>query len=408
MTSTQSVVIAGVDTHSKTHHVAVLDAASGVLLGDAQFPATTAGYTALLTFTQSWGQISRVGVEGTNSYGAGLSRQLRRAGVAVVEVIRPGRAQRRLRGKSDPLDAIAAAREALARSDLPTPKDCDGPVESIRFLHMVRDSAVRSRATVLRQIKMILVSAPANQRERLAHHSDTALLDVLQHSRPGEDVLAGVETATAIALRHLARRHHTLTQEIEETTDQLRALVAFVAPALLAARGVGVVTGAQLLITAGDNPQRITSEAAFAALCGTSPLPASSGQTTRHRLNRSGDRHANCALHQIVLVRMTCDQRTKDYVAKRHADGKSTRETIRCLKRALAREIYHLLTTPPAVPDITDLRPTRLARGIALQDAAAHFGLWPARISMIERGKSRDDTFATNYREWLTHGLDDQ
>ncbi|WP_175559086.1 transposase [Sanguibacter gelidistatuariae] len=178
---------------------------------------------------------------------------------------------------------------------------------------------------------------------------ENALLAMLRHTHPG-DPLDNAEKATTIGLRHLARRHRVLTEEIEETTDELRALVTSVAPALLASRGVGVVTGAQLLITAGDNPHRITSEAAFAALCGTSPLPASSGQTTRHRLNRGGDRRANCAPHQIVLVRMTCDPRTKDYVTKRRAEGKSARETIRCLKRALARRL-------------------------TLQDVAAHFGL---------------------------------
>jgi transposase len=393
-------VVAGADTHSQTHHVAVVDAATGAVLGDRQFSATSAGYRAVVVFVASFGPVLRFGVEGSNSYGAGLTRHLRTVGIEVSEVIRPNRTERRLHGKSDPLDAIAAARVALSSADLPTPKTGDGPVESIRVLNIVRDSAVKARANVLRQVKMILVSAPATKRERLAALKDAALLNLLRRTRPG-DVLDGVDTATIAALRHLACRYGHLTVEIDDVTDQLRTLVEHTAPALLATKGVGVVTAAQLLVTAGDNPHRITGEAAFAALCGTSPIPASSGRTNRHRLNRGGDRRANCALHQIALVRASSDPRTKAYLAKKRAEGKSTREAIRCLKRAIAREIYKTLTNPPAVPGIDDLRPTRLARGHTLQTVATHFGTWPARISELERGRCRDDDLAHRYREWL-------
>jgi len=400
MTSTLPVV-AGADTHSQTHHVAVLDAATGALLADCQFPATLAGYRAILAFVATLGRLTRFGVEGTNSYGAGLTRHLSEAGIEVREVIRPNRAARRLRGKSDPLDAITAARVALADDHLPTPKSSDGPVESIRVLAMVRDSAVKARANVLRQIAMILVSAPATQRESLQGLRETALLRTLRRSRPG-DPLTGVEPATATALRHLARRHDHLTEEIDDTTEQLRALVEHVNPGLRAAPGVGVVTAAQLLITAGDNPQRITSKAAFAAISGVSPIPASSGKTNRHRLNRGGDRRANNAIHTIALVRMTMDPRTKAYITKKVAQGKTKREAIRCLKRHIANEVFTLLTNPPTVPDITDLRPTRQARGLSLQTVADHFGVWPMHISSIERGKRRDDDLAHRYRQWLT------
>ena len=290
------LVVAGADTHSQTHHVAVLDAATGQLLGDQQFPATQAGYRAILAFIHGMGRVLRFGVEGTNSYGAGLTRHLRAADVEVREVIRPNRAARRLRGKSDPLDAIAAAQIALAEEDLPVPKSSDGPVESLRVLARVRDSAVKARANVLRQIGMILVSAPAAQREKLHKLTEKALLDTLRHLRPGSP-LDSVELATATALRHLARRHEHLTKEIDESTGELRALVEHINPGLLAAKGVGVVTATQLLITAGDNPDRITGKAAFAALTGVSPIPASSGKTNRHRLNRGGDRKANTAIH---------------------------------------------------------------------------------------------------------------
>ena len=399
MTSTRPVV-AGADTHSETHHVAVLDAQTGALLADQQFPATSAGYRAIIAFITSLGSLIRFGVEGTNSYGAGLSRHLQDAGIEVREVIRPNRAQRRLRGKSDPLDAITAAQVALTGDDLPIPKTSDGPVESIRVLSLVRDSAVKARANVLRQIRMILVSAPHSQREKLVKLTDQTLLETLRRSRPG-DPLTGVSAATAVALGHLARRHENLTAEIKDSTDQLRRLVEDTAPALLAAKGVGVVTAAQVLITAGDNPHRIKSKAAFAAITGTSPIPASSGKTTRHRLNRGGDRRANSAIHTIALVRMSSDPRTKAYIAKKKSEGKSTLEAIRCLKRHIANELFRTLTDPPAIPDIADLRPTRIARGLTLQAVADHFGVWPMHISTIERGTRRDDHLANRYREWL-------
>ena len=400
MTSTRPVV-AGADTHSQTHHVAVLDATTGQLLGDRQFPATTAGYRAILAFAATQGQLLRFGVEGTNSYGVGLTRHLRGAGIEVREVIRPNRAARRLRGKSDPLDAITAAQVALADEHLPIPKSSDGPVESIRVLALVRDSAVKARANVLRQIGMILVSAPASTREKLQKLGKKALLATLRRSRP-DDPRTGVTDATMTALRRLARRHEHLTEEIDETTDQLRVLVEHVNPGLLAAKGVGVVTAAQLLITAGDNPHRITGKAAFAALTGVSPIPASSGKTNRHRLNRGGDRRANNAIHTIALVRMSMDPRSQAYIAKKTSEGKTKLEAIRCLKRHIANEIFTLITNPPAVPDTTDLRPARLARGLTLQTVADHFDVWPMHISTIERGKRRDDDLANRYREWLT------
>ncbi len=392
MTSNR-LVVAGADTHSDTHHVAVLDAVTGQLLGDRQFPATLAGYRAVLAFIHGLGQLVCFGVEGTNSYGAGLTRHLRAADIQVREVIRPNRAARRLRGKSDPLDAITAAQVALSGADLPIPKSGDGPVESIRLLAMVRDSAVKARANVLRQIAMILVSAPAAQREKLQKLKEKALLDTLRHSRPGSPV-DGVTAATATALRRLARRHEHLTEEIDETTDQLRTLVEHVNPGLLAAKGVGVVTAAQLLITAGDNPHRITGKAALTALTGVSPIPASSGKTNRHRLNRGGDRRANNAIHTIALVRMSMDPRSRAYIAKKVSEGKTKLEAIRCLKRHIANEIFTLITNPPAVPDINDLRPARQARGLSLQTVADHFGVWPMHISTIERGKRRDDDLA--------------
>lgn len=400
--STSRQVVAGVDTHSLTHHVAVLDAISGQVLGDRQVDATSAGYEQAESFATSFGQVLVWGVEGTNSYGAGLTRSLLAAGHQVREIIRPNRAARRLHGKSDPLDAITAARQVLTGTDLPTPKAGDGPVESIRVLAMTRNSAVKARATVLRQLAMILVSAPVALRESLQPLSTTDLLARLIRHRPGTDPTAGISVATMIALRSLARRHRDLSEEIEATTTMLRTLIDQAAPALLATKGVGVVTAAQLLLTVGDNPDRITSKAAFAALCGVSPIPASSGKSTRMRLNRGGDRQANCAIHQIALVRMSCDPRTKTYIAKKRAEGKTTREAMRCLKRHLANELFTTITRPPSIPDVSDLRPARQARHLSLSAVATHFGVWPAHISTIERGTRRDDDLARRYRDWLT------
>lgn len=393
-------VIAGVDTHADTHHVAVVDAATGGVLGDKKFPTGRAGYAALLAFVCTFGQVVRFGVEGTNSYGAGLSRYLRAAGHTVAEVVRPNRAERRLRGKSDPLDAITAARTAMSPDRLPTPKTSDGAVEAIRVLLTTRQSAVKARTAAMQQICSILVSAPDDLRQQHEPLPAKTRLERLRRLRPGTDP-ADVHAVTSRCLKQLATRCGDLDREIDTIDTSLRQVIGDHAPALLAAKGVGVVTAATLLVTAGDNPERITSDAAFAAVCGVSPIPASSGKTTRHRLNRGGDRQANWAIHQIALVRMSSDHRTRTYIDKKRAEGKSTKEAMRCLKRAICREAYRLLTNPPEIPRIDDLRPLRQARGITLTTAAGHFGIWPATISTLERGLRRNDDLANTYREWL-------
>ena len=398
MTTVVVEVIAGVDTHADTHHAAVLDSV-GRKLGDRQFPATESGYLALIGFIVSFGVLLRVGVEGTGSYGAGLARALRDHGIPVSEVIRPSRQTRRMRGKSDPIDAYAAAATVLAQTDLPVPKTADGNVEAIRHVLVTRRSAVKARTAAQVQIKTLLVTAPEKIRQRYRGMTDTNLISTLAATRPGD--ATDLPTIAARTLRSLARRHHQLADEITDLETLLAGLVTEHNPALAAAKGVGPVTAAQLLVTAGDNPLRLHGEAAFAALCGVSPIPASSGKTTRHRLNRGGDRQANAALHRIVLVRMSYEPRTRDYIAKKRAEGRTTTEIIRCLKRAVAREGFTLLTKDIEVPRVDDLRPLRQARRISIETAASHFGVWPMKISTIERGKSRDDDFANTYRQWL-------
>jgi len=337
-------IIGGVDTHGDRHHAAVV-LMNGRRLADAGFPATAAGYVDLLAWMRSFGRLHAVGVEGTGSYGAGLARYLRTKAVTVVEVDRPDRRQRRTKGKSDPLDAYAAAEAVLAGRATAVPKAGDGIVESIRALHLVRAGAVKARTACINEMKALVVTAPAALREQLPTRSAGRLADACAELPLSGD-LADPTIGIAAALHRLAARYHALTAEITDADKQLAIAVKQARPDLLAIRGVGVETAAQLLSTCGDNPDRLQSEAAFAALCGVSPVPASSGKTTRHRLSRGGDRQTNRALYMIVITRMGHDARTRAYVARRTTQGLSTKDIIRCLKHYLAREIYKTLTRP--------------------------------------------------------------
>lgn len=339
----QIEVAAGVDTHGDTHTAAVIDTA-GRLLGCAQFPASPGGYAALLAWVCTFGMLLLAGIEGTGAYGAGLARHLRHAGVDLVEVDRPDRKTRRFAGKSDPLDAEAAARAALARTRTGTPKDRTGQVEALRNLRVARRSAVDQRADSIRQIKTLIVTAPDELRERLRHLTDKELLHVCAGFRPDLARTGEPEQATKIALRSLARRHAALTDEVRDLDALIEPLIAAINPALLALNGVGTDVAGQLLVTAGENTDRLRSEAAFAMLCGVAPIPASSGKTHRHRLNRGGDRQANAALYRIVLCRLRWDPRTQAYMRRRTEEGLSKKDIIRCLKRLIAREIYKALT----------------------------------------------------------------
>jgi len=336
-------VTGGVDTHQDTHTAAVIDMI-GRVLGTRQFPATAAGYTALLAWMRRFGRLGRIGVEGTGSYEAGLTRRLRDEHLEVIEVDRPNRKTRRSQGKSDPIDAIAAAKTALAGERTGTPKQRDGRVEALRNLRVARRSAIEQRADTQRQIKTLIITAPDQLRARLRALNGKKLITTCANTRPDRTDAADPATAVTIALRSLARRHQQLSQEITDLDDLLKPLVTAINPGLLTAHGVGTDTAGQLLVTAGDNHQRITSETKFAMLCGVAPLPASSGKTTRHRLNRGGDRQANAALYRVVLVRLRWDPRTRDYMQRRTKDGLSKKEIIRCLKRYVARELYQLIT----------------------------------------------------------------
>jgi hypothetical protein len=335
-------VAGGVDTHQDTHTAAVIDQV-GRVLGTEQFPADPAGYAALLAWMRAFGIVVRVGVEGTGAYGAGLARLLRDQ-VEVVEVDRPDRKTRRFQGKSDPIDAIAAAKTALAGDRTGTPKQRDGRIEALRCLRVARRSAVDQRADAQRQIKALIVTAPAGLRERLRGLPVKTLVVTCASWRPDRADAAAPATAAKIALRSLARRHQQLAIEIADLDELLGPLVAAINPGLVAANGVGTDVAGQLLVTAGENHDRLHSEAAFAMLCGAAPIPASSGKTNRHRLNRGGDRQANKALYRVVLCRLRWDPRTRAYMERRTKDGLSKKEIIRCLKRYIARELYQIIT----------------------------------------------------------------
>jgi len=339
-------VTGGVDAHLDLNVAAALDPVGG-LLEVAEFPATSGGYRRLLDWLAGFGPVTRVGVEGTGSYGAGLARYLRAAGVEVVEVDRPDRQARRRSGKSDPLDAIEAARAALSGRACGVAKTRDGNVEAIRALVVAKRSARSTKIKTLNQIRHLSYTAPEQLRERLKGVSRQQLAARAAALRPSQREGADpVLVATKTALRILGRRVLALDEEKAHIDALLSELVTQTAPELLRLHGVGIDTAATLLVTAGDNPGRLRSEAAWAHLCGTAPIPASSGKVTRWRLNRGGDRQANCALRGVVITRLRNDPRTQAYMARRLAEGRSKPEVIRILKRYVAREVYHHLPRP--------------------------------------------------------------
>lgn len=340
MTDHTSCVTGGVDTHRDTHVAAALDERD-VELGVASFPATASGYRDLHGWLCGFGLVERVGVEGTGCYGAGLSRHLQSTGVVVVEVDRPNRQLRRRAGKSDPVDAVAAARAAQSGQATAVAKSADGDVEKLRALRIARASARHGRVKVINQLRALVVTAPDQLRAEL-----TDLTAITLPVRCARFRIADPTTesgALKYAMRSLARRAVTLRAEIKDLDAIITTLLNRSAPELLACHGVGPDSAAVLLVAAGDNPHRVRSEAAFAKLCGAAPLEASSGPTIRHRLSRAGNRQANAALHSIVLVRMVSHPETRAYVNRRRAEGRTSREIMRCLKRFVAREIYHQL-----------------------------------------------------------------
>ena len=335
-------VVGGVDTHKDLHVAAVVDEHDRIL-GSQCFAATRHGYKQMLAWMRSLGQLRCVGVEATGTYGAGLLRYIQNAGVEVLEVTTPDRHDRRKRGKNDDLDAQNAAHAAFSGKRVVTPKSRDGMVESLRVLKACRKTAVAARRVALQMIQNTIVCAPDELRGALREMTRMQLVRTLAAWRPDLTDYRNVVSAYRITLKSLGRRYLELHDEIADLDAMIAAIIDELAPTLVARNSIGHGTAAQLLLTAGDNSERLHSEAGFAALCGVSPVPASSGKTTRHRLNRGGDRAANSALHIIAIGRLRTDPRTRAYMARRTAEGHSKLEVIRCLKRYIAREVFALI-----------------------------------------------------------------
>jgi transposase len=353
-----ALVVGGVDAHADTHHAAARGQ-RGALLATQSFPTTTPGYRELLAWLRSFGEVDVVAVESTGSYAVGLVRYLREHGVRVLEVNQPHAHTRRRRGKSDPLDAEMAARLALAGKATTVPKQTDGIVESIRLLRVARQSAVKSRSAAMVQLRDLTVTAPQELRDQLSCRKTIrgkATLCRRLRSSTGE---LGLPThAAKFALRSIAVRIKALDTEIAVLDRQLEQLVSAAAPRTSQLLGISTGHAGRLLVTAGENIDRLRGEAAFAALCGASPVPACSGKTSRHRLNYGGDRQANRSLHLIAVCRLRYCARTRAYAQRRTAEGKTKPEIMRCLKRYIAREVYYALRADLARLD-HPRRPTR-------------------------------------------------
>ncbi|MEO5654168.1 MAG: IS110 family transposase [Marmoricola sp.] len=390
-------IIGGIDTHAETIHVAAIDP-WGRELDDQEFATTPAGYRQALQFLTDLGQVTGIGIEGTSSYGLGVTRAAREAGLEVFEVIGPERAVRRREGKSDPLDAYQAAQAVLTGRATAAAKTAD--ITALRAPHNARRSAVKARAAGQVQVGQQLVASPVRIREKYRSLTTRRLIQALAVCRPGvHDDLE--ERLVLTALKSIAQRHQSLSEEISKLDAELTSLIEQTAPHLLHLHGVGNYTAAQLLITVGGNPDRLHSEASFAALCGTAPVQASSGKTTRHRLSRGGDRRANNALHTIALARMRNHPPTKAFLQRQRERGRSTPEILRILKRAIAREMFKQLTRPHDDLGIHDLRPTCQAKNITIDAAATALGLAPMTISRTERGRFVTPEVVNRYRDWL-------
>lgn len=351
LTRTSQVVYAGVDTHQQTHHVGVLST-DGAELGHGEFPVNRHGYQALLEWIIGFGLIAAIGVESTGSYGAGLTRHLLAAGIDVYEVARPEKATRARHGKSDTLDAYSAARQVRTGTATGRPKITTGVAEALRTLKVPRDGAVKARTAAYCQLRDLITTAPTEIHDDLMGRTAKQRVKIAAAYRPDATRVGTCPNATIkTALRTIAHRIQALSTEIAQADKAITALVKKTTPTLLAMPSVGPQSAAQLIITAGENIDRMRSEAAFAKLVGVAPLPASSGKNnTRHRLNRGGDRRANSALYMITIGRMKAHPETLAYVQRRRAQGMSNREIIRCLKRHLARATYKALKTDLMTP----------------------------------------------------------
>lgn len=404
----QDAVWAGVDTHAATNWLSVVDRL-GRELYSGEFPTGTQGYRALIAAARGTGQLVAAGVECTGTYGAGLARQMAQEGVACFEVIVPTRSRRRHgSGKDDPGDALRAARQVLSGGDLAIPKSQDGWVEQVRALYSAREGLLRS-CTSLANIALSTVrKAPDALRARLEPLGTAGIMRACAGWEEGDASRGPVAQATMASLAALGRAWVSQRDSARELERRIAGILRRANPALAAMYGSGPLSAAALALAAGDNPERMESEASFAALCGASPIEASSGKVRRHRPNRGGDRRANRALHVIAMHRTRTDPRTIAYVERRRAQGLSDREIRRCLKRYIAREAYRLLMHPEDVPvegTGPQLRQARISAGIAQRDAAAALGVTASTLCDLEHGHHQFRELALRYRRWVDDGF---
>ncbi len=334
-------VVIGVDTHKHTHTTAICDARTGGVLAQATVAADPDGYAELCALAEQYSGLRAWAMEGAGGYGAGLARHLAGAGEQVIELDRPKRPARKAGAKSDPIDAVRAARDALARTRLAAPKT--GAARAALQLRLTaRRSAVEATGDAQRQLHALVVSAPEVVRARFRGQRTPAMVATALALRPATTT-GDEEVITALTvLQALARRIRDLKTEATDHEKAITTLTRSWRPDLLQLPGVGPIVAATVL-TAWSHPGRCHSEGAFAMLGGVAPIPASSGMTVRHRLNRSGDRQLNRALHTLALTRLRCDETTRAYAERRRAEGKTDREIKRCLKRYIARQLYRRL-----------------------------------------------------------------
>lgn len=400
-----TTIIAGVDTHTGIHTLALLDM-NGRVLSTNTFGADPDGYGHLIAMLGDPARCAGIGVEGTNSFGAALARRLQAAGFPVYEVLRPKRGVRRKDGKSDPIDAIAAARSVLAGDGTSLPKSSDGWVEALRHLNAERSQPATAMTTPANSTGGLPAAAPEPIREKYRGLRTETRMNRLASCRPSGGLVAH---SVLTALKGAAKAWRALKEQADPLEERMRSILDTNARPLLDIYRAGTITAATIAIVAGDNPERIRDEAAFAKLCGACPIPASSGKTNRHRLNRGGNRQGNMALHRIAIVRLGYHQPTRDYVAKKTREGKNKLEIIRCLKRHIAREAYKALIairnggagrqTPQERGAL--LRRLRTSHGITQQQIGEALAVPSSRISEIERGTRDLPELEQRATQWI-------
>ena len=404
MAEIHETVFAGVDTHKEAHALCLLDGL-GRKFFEGVFEADESGYAAMAEAIGDPRRCAAVGVEGTGSYGAGLAAYLLERGYDVREVLRPKKEKRR-RGssKSDFLDAERAARDAASGKAGALPKAQDGWAAALRNLSAAERLATKTSTAAANAVKSLIVTAPEGIRAKYREMGTAQMMASLSRKRTAD---GPAEDALYASLRALAIMWKTSKEQAKATAKRMEALLRENAPALMEVYGCGTMAAAALAISAGDNPGRMRSKDSFASLCGVSPVEASSGKVVRHRVNLGGDRRANCALYRIVLVRMRYDDRTKAYVGKKTAEGKSKKEIIRCLKRYVANEVYRALMNPGRAVGGrgSDLRRIRGLLNLTQAGVASVLQVAPCRVSRIERGTNTDTELERRYRKLLENML---